>query len=554
MRLQADFLRSLMLHVKDAMGVLLMPQFAYKPAELWLAEQMVMTMLMERKLVAHRKWGLVFQEQVDARDKRSLVYDGRWMLSTEGETDKDYLWAQAKILRGRTDIAKQLAAKHMQVVEELGEEVLPSTTDRFNTVKGAHKYSQCGEDAMQKMLDAVMEGPDWGKHQGNTVVVLVDLNPGVADLMDAFVLRRSAMRIPMHYVGLVDNDSHEEWVKQVKGRALIDKHASGELQVVGHPKPATDLPSELLEVLPASPVLNKLVIVDDKLMAPKDLEETWSANPKFQKQFAEMIDAVALELGDSWTKWDALPPSQPANTNTPMKRPGDDLAALSPPKKAKVGEDKVIEEGKMVGGEDLFCTQILGGKSYVDVFLVIKPSHHIYIVDRSTKPVELPDGFLLAGFGKGSLKFLSKEPDANPDTHITLSLEGSDTNVLLDNKMRTLKDVIEEKRKTDPSPKVMYHNLEDVPGGGVGAFRLVVVHEVLFGLLEQEVPKDGKDSKDNMLINRIGALIPTNFWKSHCLDIIWAMRWVPTGLQPVRPVCCLTQGVALPPGHALVCN
>jgi hypothetical protein len=333
----------------------------------------------------------------------------------------------------------------------------------------------------------------------------------------------------MHYVGLVDNDSHEDWVRQVQGRALIDNHASGELQVVGHPKPATDLPSELLEVLPAPPVLNKLVIVDDKLMVPKDLEETWSANPKIQKQFAEMIDAVALELGNSWTKWDALPPSQPANTNTPMKRPGDDLAALSPPKKAKVGEDKVIEEGKMVGGEDLFCTQILGGKSYVDVFLVIKPSHRIYIVNRSTKPVELPDGFLLAGFGKGTFKFLSKEPDANPDTHIALSLAGSDTHVLLDNKMRTLKDVIEEKRKTDPSPKVMYHNMEDVPGGGLGAFRLVVVHEVLFGLLEQEVPKDGKDSRDKMLTNRIGALIPTNFWESHCLDIIWAMRWVPTG-------------------------
>ena len=57
-----------------------------------------------------------------------------------------------------------------------------------------------------------------------------------------------------------------------------------------------------------------------------------------------------------------------------------------------------------------------------------------------------------------------------------------------------------------------------------------------------------------MPINRIGALIPTTFWKSHCLDIIWAMRWVPTVQQPVTPVCCLTQDVALTPGHALACN
>jgi hypothetical protein len=119
--------------------------------------------------------------------------------------------------------------------------------------------------------------------------------------------------------------------------------------------------------------------------------------------------------------------------------------------------------------------------------------------------------------------------------------------------MKTLKEVVDEKRKTDPSPKVMYYNLEEVPGGSLGSFRLVVVHEVLFGLLEQEVPKDGKEGKE-MLINRVGALIPTNFWKSHCLDIIWAMRWAPAGLQPVRPVCCLTQGVVLPPGQALACN
>jgi hypothetical protein len=403
---------------------------------------------------------------------------------------------------------------------------------------------------MQKVLDAVMEGPDWGKNQGNTVVVLVDVNPGVSHLLDAFVSRRAALRIPMHYAALVDNHSHADWVRQVKGRELVDKHRTGELQVVGHPMPDAEMPAELLEELPTPPLLNKLVIVGRKLMVPKDLSDTWTSNTKFQAQFKDMTEALAAELGDSWTAWDLLPSEQQAAS--PNKRSVGEVE-VSPAKKAKVGGDKVIEQHKMVGGEDLFCTQVLGGKPFADVFLVIKPGHHIYVVNRPPVSVELPEGFVLVGFGRGLFKFRSKEPDANPETHISLSLVDSSTRVVLDNKVKTLGVVVQEKRKSDPSPKVMYHRMEDVPGGSLGSFRLEMVNEVLFGLLEQDVPKDSMDGKE-LLINRVGALIPTHYWRSHCLDIIWAMKWTPTGLQAVRPVVCLTQGAVLPPGHALACN
>jgi hypothetical protein len=57
---------------------------------------------------------------------------------------------------------------------------------------------------MQKVLDAVVEGPDWGKYQGNTMLRLVELNPGVGNMLDAFMVRRAALRMPMHYIGLAD--------------------------------------------------------------------------------------------------------------------------------------------------------------------------------------------------------------------------------------------------------------------------------------------------------------------------------------------------------------
>ena len=163
---------------KDSLGLMLMPQFAYRPQELWLQEQMVMQLMTERRINVYRKWALMFQEQVDFRDKRSLAYDGK-ILVPENMDVKGYLWQQSKVMRGRTELAKHLAAKHMVQVEDFREDALPKSTDMDGKVKGAAKVSQLGEDAMQKVLDAVVEGPDWGTRQGKLVVLLVEINPGM---------------------------------------------------------------------------------------------------------------------------------------------------------------------------------------------------------------------------------------------------------------------------------------------------------------------------------------------------------------------------------------
>ena len=96
---------------------MLMPQFAYRPQELWLQEQMVMQLMTERRINVYRKWAMMLQEQVESRDKRSLAYDGK-ILVPENMDVKGYLWQQSKVMRGRTELAKQLAAKHMVQVED----------------------------------------------------------------------------------------------------------------------------------------------------------------------------------------------------------------------------------------------------------------------------------------------------------------------------------------------------------------------------------------------------------------------------------------------------
>jgi hypothetical protein len=123
---------------------------------------------------------------------------------------------------------------------------------------------------------------------------------------------------------------------------------------------------------------------------------------------------------------------------------------------------------------------------------------------------------------------------------------------MLGNKLLTVRKAVQEKKTTEHTAKRCYYNMEPVAGGSVGDFKLEKTHSVLFGMVETQVV-DPAASTETM-INRLGALIPVNFWKSHCLGVFWVVKWTPTGLQPVRPLVCLTASVALPPGKALDCS
>ena len=214
----------------------------------------------------------------------------------------------------------------------------------------------------------------------------------------------------------------------------------------------------------------------------------------------------------------------------------------------------------MVAGQDMFRTALVGGlgRDLSKVHLVIKPKHRIYIVNEGVDNVELAKGFMLAGFGKGKFKFQEKEPTANPVTHIPYELSSPSDLVLLGNKLKTVQEVLEEKRATDPMARLCYYNVLPIPGATAGKFKLEKTHSVLFGMVDVQVVEDPTKSTSTTgseaLSNRLGALIPANCWKSHCMNIVWAVKWVPTGLQPVRPLVCLTCPITLAPGKALDCS
>ena len=68
----------------------------------------------------------------------------------------------------------------------------------------------------------------------------------------------------------------------------------------------------------------------------------------------------------------------------------------------------------------MFKTALLGstGKDLSQALVIIKPQRRIYVDNSGSEDIELPEGLMVAGFGKGKLKFKEQEPGANPDTHL----------------------------------------------------------------------------------------------------------------------------------------
>jgi hypothetical protein len=72
---------------------------------------MVMQMLTDWMISAYRKWALMFQEQVNLRDKCSLAYHGK-VLVAENMDLKGYLRQHCKVMQGPANRAGKADCGH----------------------------------------------------------------------------------------------------------------------------------------------------------------------------------------------------------------------------------------------------------------------------------------------------------------------------------------------------------------------------------------------------------------------------------------------------------
>ena len=113
----------------------LLPQFAYKKGQLYLASRSVEDIFLMRGLNIDMKWALPFKSKIDVRDNRPLMYDGRLVVPTQTK-ESDFVFKNTPIMQGRTELAEMLPSSHMKMIEDVSATALPRSTDLDGAVKG----------------------------------------------------------------------------------------------------------------------------------------------------------------------------------------------------------------------------------------------------------------------------------------------------------------------------------------------------------------------------------------------------------------------------------
>ena len=130
--------------------------------------------------------------------------------------------------------------------------------------------------------------------------------------------------------------------------------------------------------------------------------------------------------------------------------------------------------------------------------------------------------------------------------------------VLHNGQLQTLGQVVDAQQSKVPVIKIAYRKLTDSPKDGVpGNFTLESTQTVWYSPEKGapveaggEAPGDGKKAATTAQTTA-ARLIPNVHWQSHCSQIVFSVKWLATGLFPVRAQPVLTADCDLGPGRAL---
>ena len=232
-----------------------MPEFSYQKGQLWRSEFMALELLSKQNLNVDKTLSIQFKARKDQRDIRPLTYKGR--IAFGGIVSENAWLFRSSILarEGRTQPVEQLAGSEMAVVEDTDSSALPPSAD-VEAVTGAKKFEQLGEAAYAALLDAAIEGVPM---DGRSGIVVVDLNMGTGDVVNAWINRRKAWTIPAGYVGFTDDRMTKEWITKCFTQKLAKMHLDEDFPIPGIQKMSTELPADLVAEKPKKPTLNVLV-------------------------------------------------------------------------------------------------------------------------------------------------------------------------------------------------------------------------------------------------------------------------------------------------------
>ena len=183
--------------------------------------------------------------------------------------------------------------------------------------------------------------------------------------------------------------------------------------------------------------------------------------------------------------------------------------------------------------------------------MVLTPGHRVWLRNDTDAEKTLSAHSQLAGYFKGQFK---QSPDEPSEQDLLFDLSDAHSEVVFGNKVLTLKELMEEKRKVSPLTAVVcYHDLVDAPTAEDSKFfRLTKKYNIAFAPEATPPPKEeaSEDEKKTLPWSSLAGMLSPQHWRTQFTTILWQVKWVAKGLQPIRPVVVLKQAVTVPPGTA----
>ena len=212
----------------------------------------------------------------------------------------------------------------------------------------------------------------------------------------------------------------------------------------------------------------------------------------------------------------------------------------------KVDPDKIVDNKSLPGNplQDVPMQM----KSQVGLSLQVCVGNTIYVANTGDQPMRVPAGAFVCGFGKGKCD-RNRNGNFNPDCHHMFHLKTCE-DMVYTSKMLPVKDVVREQRAKNPEAKIAYHSMSEIPSKDKMSFGVKQEHEIFFIPACSSAGEGGK-SEPVSQTSIAGLLPPTVFDGSHCAVKVWAVKWGPIGLTPIRPVVLFKMHCDIPAGQAL---
>ena len=204
--------------------------------------------------------------------------------------------------KGRTEFAAQMKLSEMHTSQTDSPDALPPPTSSSRTMEnhhgpsGAKRFEQVGLDVSTKILDSCMDGVDLG---GFGAWLLIDVCPGSAEFLEAFLVKRGGIARPGYCFGLCADAESAEWAQSHLAHKLSDMVVEGTLIIPGLTPPSTELPASLMATKPEPPALHVLLLDEQSKTynIPEHVIQKWGLHDVYASQLDEILKKVGDELG-----------------------------------------------------------------------------------------------------------------------------------------------------------------------------------------------------------------------------------------------------------------